>query len=121
MPRACHVAGCPKYAPCPDHGPAARKAQFELRRPTANARGYTYQWQKRRAAFLERFRWCEAAWRGVVCGAPATNVDHIIPKSAGGPDDELNWQPLCASCHSRKTARQSLGWGRARGGAEHAE
>lgn len=39
----------------------------------------------------------------VVCGRPATDVDHIVP---GGGDDAKNLQPLCASCHLEKTADQ---------------
>ena len=42
---------------------------------------------------------------------PATDVDHILPKAAGGTNDEINLQALCHVCHSKKTAVQS-GWGR---------
>ena len=44
----------------------------------------------------------------VKCGAPATEVDHIIPHKG---DKNLfwnvgNWQSLCHSCHSRKTMNE---------------
>jgi 5-methylcytosine-specific restriction protein A len=37
------------------------------------------------------------------CGAPATEVDHIIQRSDGGADDFTNLQSLCHRCHNRKT------------------
>jgi 5-methylcytosine-specific restriction protein A len=45
----------------------------------------------------------------VVCGAPATDVDHITPKRLGGRDDMANLQALCHSCHTRKTMRERRG------------
>jgi 5-methylcytosine-specific restriction protein A len=36
--------------------------------------------------------------------ALATDVDHIVPLSAGGTNAADNLQPLCHSCHSRKTS-----------------
>lgn len=39
----------------------------------------------------------------LVCGKPATDIDHIVP---GGGDAPKNLQPLCASCHLAKTADQ---------------
>ena len=29
-------------------------------------------------------------------------VDHIIPKSKGGPDELDNYQPMCARCNHKK-------------------
>jgi 5-methylcytosine-specific restriction protein A len=37
---------------------------------------------------------------------PATDIDHVTPRSAGGSDEVDNLQALCHSCHSRKTARE---------------
>lgn len=44
-----------------------------------------------------------------VCGVPgcdrqASHVDHIRPRSEGGPDSLANLRALCASCHNRRTA-----------------
>jgi len=38
--------------------------------------------------------------------APAVHVDHVRPLNMGGEKfDPANLQPLCQSCHSRKTVR----------------
>ncbi|MCR8827199.1 HNH endonuclease [Photobacterium sp. TY 1-4] len=39
---------------------------------------------------------------------PATDVDHITPHKGDRRlfFDQSNWQSLCKSCHSRKTARE---------------
>jgi 5-methylcytosine-specific restriction protein A len=83
--------------------PAA--AQFDPR-PTANQRGYTYRWQQARASFLRRSPLCAGCQRrGRI--TLAAELDHITPHR-GDPRlfwDQTNWQPLCKSCHSRKTAR----------------
>ena len=42
----------------------------------------------------------------------ATEVDHIVPRRAGGKDVIENLQSLCITCHSRKTARFDGGLGR---------
>jgi len=42
--------------------------------------------------------------RGVV--RAATELDHIVPLSRGGSDDDDNKQPLCAECHYRKTVSE---------------
>jgi 5-methylcytosine-specific restriction protein A len=42
---------------------------------------------------------CEAKGRVTV----ATAVDHIVPLSKGGSNDEANLRPLCRDCHADKT------------------
>ena len=34
----------------------------------------------------------------------ATAVDHIVPKSQGGGDEDSNLQAICKPCHDAKTA-----------------
>jgi len=68
-------------------------------RVSAARRGYGRRWQRLRLVVLKRDPVCRA------CGREAsTDVDHILPKRAGGPDSLENLQGLCGPCHSRKTA-----------------
>jgi len=34
------------------------------------------------------------------------HVDHIVPRSKGGPDDDSNLQTLCRSCNLHKSASE---------------
>jgi 5-methylcytosine-specific restriction protein A len=38
-----------------------------------------------------------------------TQVDHIVPKSQGGSDDDGNLQCICSECHRVKSSRESKG------------
>lgn len=72
-------------------------------RPSAARRGYGWKWAKLRRSFLTRHPLCvDCTRRDIV--EPATEVDHIRPLRDGGTNDWSNLQPLCKSCHSRKTA-----------------
>ena len=96
--------------------PMHRPPQLSLgvsARPTAAQRGYGSSWQKLRAFVLSNEPLCrECMGRGEI--VPATDVDHIVPRSRGGSDDEANLQSLCHACHSRKTATRDGAFGRAR-------
>ncbi len=75
-------------------------------RPSAPRRGYDRAWSKVRARFLAKHRAC------VMCGAAASQVDHIVPVRQR-PDlrlAETNLRALCGPCHSRRTARDQSGW-----------
>ena len=68
---------------------------------------YGAAWRKARELFLRAHPTCES------CGNPASEVDHVTPHKG---DLELfwrksNWQALCKSCHSRKTAYRDGRWG----------
>lgn len=55
------------------------------------------KWQALRKAVLER-----DSYQCQHCGAPATDADHIIPKSKGGTDSMDNLLASCKRCNSRR-------------------
>jgi 5-methylcytosine-specific restriction endonuclease McrA len=62
--------------------------------------GSTSKWRKIRQRILQRDGYtCQA------CGAEGNSVDHILPRLAGGTDDDWNLQTLCGSCNSSKGGR----------------
>ena len=87
------------------------------RRPNSYRRGYsTDRWITYRKRFIVKNPFCRSCLkRGRE--VPTYAVDHI--KRVNGPEDPLFWeptnhQPLCRSCHSRKTVRFDGGFGRKR-------
>jgi 5-methylcytosine-specific restriction enzyme A len=84
-------------------------------RPSASKRLYDGRWRKASKAYLLEHPLCVDPYgvHGEVLVA-ATDVDHIEPHR-GDPvkfGDRNNWQGLCHSCHSRKTATEDGGFGR---------
>jgi len=116
--RPCAVSGCPRFAEvgayCREHA-----RQQERVRGSAARRGYDARWRKIRLQVLKSQPLCadpfgEHAERGEV--VLATEVDHIVPLARGGTHARKNLQPLCKSCHARKTALEDGGFGRPQGG-----
>ncbi len=75
-------------------------------------RGYGYRWQQARLGYLRKHPLCvhcEAKGRVTV----ATDLDHIIPHKGDMETfwQSSNWQGLCRSCHSIKTASEDGGFG----------
>jgi 5-methylcytosine-specific restriction protein A len=67
-------------------------------------RGYGSRWNRARAMYLRAHPLCVECLKENQVTA-AREVDHIVAHK-GDYDlfwDEANWQPLCKSCHSRKT------------------
>jgi hypothetical protein len=59
--------------------------------------GSTSKWRKIRQRILERDQFtCQH------CGMEGNTVDHILPRSLGGGDDDFNLQCLCFRCNSSK-------------------
>ena len=79
--RFCEFNGCCELAEkgchyCKKHMEQVRKQRALVRnicRKTPYERGYDSRWAKARKIFLAQHPLC------AVCGAPATDVDHIIP------------------------------------------
>jgi 5-methylcytosine-specific restriction enzyme A len=69
---------------------------------------YGQAWRRLRDKFVAEYPLC------FVCGAAATQVDHIDGLGINGPRayDWSNLQSLCRSCHGKKTVRQDGGFGR---------
>jgi 5-methylcytosine-specific restriction protein A len=97
------------------HKPKVHRANLppsrDNRRPSAQERGYTGRWQKASKAFLAAHPACVGTLPGgEECCEPATCVDHKNPHRGDWMLfwDRDNWQPLCASCHSRKTRKEDV-------------
>jgi 5-methylcytosine-specific restriction endonuclease McrA len=88
--RPCRHPWCPNYQPCPRH-PVI---------PFAGTGPMPPGWAKLRAACLAR-----DGGMCVLCGAPATDADHIVPRAQGGSDDLANLRSLCHRCHLRRAGR----------------
>lgn len=105
--RLCSHPGCSSDAIrnrqfCAPHAATrdqAHRQQKDKGRPSASARGYDVKWRRIRAMFLRHNPVC------LHCSRPAEEVDHIIPLAQNGTNKWDNLQPLCKSCHSKKTGR----------------
>ncbi len=101
----CKHPRCPKLVPygagmyCEDHAPLHRAD-----RESATKRGYNSKWAKARKKYLQHHPLCAECMRQGKL-TEATVVDHIKPHRGDQQLfwDESNWQPLCKSCHDKKT------------------
>ena len=97
---------------------------YDLRRGTAQERGYTSNWAKVSKAWRHRFPLCGMRVDGQLhpehskcvkegLMTPAECVDHIVSMRNGGAQyDESNLQSLCVRCNSRKRVLVEGGRGR---------
>lgn len=112
-PHRCIAPGCRVLLPrgttrCEAHA-VKRATEIYERRGTTNASTYGADWRRLRARFLAAHPYCAC------CGVEAKHVDHVV-SAREAPHrrlDATNLQALCASCHSKKTALEDGGFGRA--------
>jgi 5-methylcytosine-specific restriction protein A len=114
--QTCTVNGCPCLTwkgKCKAHARSNSQGR-RYRDSYAASPGLRARWAKLSKAKLRADPLCQSATCTAI-PAPlrpaATQVDHIDALGLQGPRafDPSNWQSLCASCHSRKTASESFG------------
>ncbi|MCB6219080.1 HNH endonuclease signature motif containing protein [Bacillus paralicheniformis] len=111
--KPCNEPGCPtltREGYCEQH--KRIKPTYDQHRESAARRGYDNQWRKARQGYLSKHPFCVSCMKEGR-RVPATVVDHITPHKGDKKLfwDSSNWQPLCAPCHSRKTAKEDGGFG----------
>lgn len=110
VPRPCRHGGCRVLTTegyCEKHKPTANAGRL-----SSAARGYGYKWRQSSKLYLAKHPYCaECARQGR--RELATEVDHIVPHKGDMKLfwDRKNWQGLCHTCHSIKTAKEDGGFG----------
>jgi len=115
--KPCRKSGCNKLTVgtyCGDHAiqkqveQKQERIKYDKERGTSASRGYTSRWSRVAKLYRIENPWCvKCKAKGILKFNEC--VDHIEP--VDGPDDpkfwdESNWQGLCISCHSEKTASE---------------
>jgi 5-methylcytosine-specific restriction protein A len=91
----------PSYTPVGARSPAeANRERMSHERRIRGRLG-----RKRRALWLTMHPLCEPCLR-VGRTTEAVEVDHVVAVSAGGRDDETNFESTCRPCHREKTAQE---------------
>lgn len=99
--KPCVSPGCPELVErgqnyCPEHRPTPWQG-WSWR---ANLDVPRREWERMRRRVIRR-----AKGRCERCGAPGSEANHKIPRSAGGPTTMGNLEWLCEDCHRAETAR----------------
>ena len=108
--RPCACPTCTALVDIKDRYCAIHKPSQVDTRPSAYQRGYDHKWQRASKRFLSEHPFCEECLKqGKI--TLATDVDHKKPHKGNKALfwDMKNWQSLCHSCHSKKTAKEDNG------------
>ena len=84
-----------------------KKREVQGGRINPNKKFYqSKRWRNHRKLFLQLHPLCvECEKKGII--RPAKVVDHIVRINDGGdPFDYSNLQPMCSSCHNKKSGRE---------------
>src|SRR5437762_13937955 len=88
------------------NGVVFRSERFELPAPSVvRLRYFVHVPFRAHAALTRRAVFARDEWVCQYCGAPAENVDHVIPRSRGGQHTWDNVVAACRRCNSRKENR----------------
>lgn len=117
MPRAagrpCRHLGCSEVVRdgsgyCKAHQSDRKLGKFaDARRGSRHERGYGSDWERKRRRILSRDKGLCQVCLALGKYRPAQHVDHVIPKSEGGSDDDGNLQAICKICHAEKTVDEA--------------
>lgn len=86
-------------------------APIEDQRGSSTDRGYGAAWRVSRRGKVKGIACVECLKAGLI--VEARQLDHVKARRRGGLDHDSNYQPLCDTCHSRKTATHDGGFGNA--------
>ena len=103
----CRHPGCAALVPYGTKYCEKHRALHPEEIRTASSRGYGSRWNKARKRYLETHPLCVECMKNGRY-VKATDVDHIVAHRGDRALfwDVSNWQALCHSCHSKKTARE---------------
>lgn len=85
----------------------ATTSNWQHDRRSRHARGYGTAWDKARKQAMQRDMWLCQPCKRQGRATPATECDHITPKSQGGTDKLHNLQAICHECHATKTQKEA--------------
>lgn len=104
--RFCLAPNCPEMVEgrrtfyCRAHAPEVKPWGRKTERSVSG-----WEWGRIRRRVLSRAHWrCEMP----NCGDAASEVDHVVPRAAGGTDDMSNLRAVCPPCHRSKSERERL-------------